>query len=645
MINIIRNEALINKNDLLEARLKEIPTEPGCYLFKDSQDNLLYVGKSKSLRSRVRSYFRTNNSHSPRIRLMIMQIADIQIIITDSDSEALVLESNLIKNQQPYFNVLLKDDKKYPYLCITWSDEYPRLFITRMRNSKNLKDKFYGPYVDVSLLRQTLMLVKKLFPLRQRPRPLYANRACLNYSIGRCPGVCQKKISSEEYHKIVQRVSMIFQGRSEELTSLLYQQMRNYSENYDYESAAYVRDQIRGIDQLTQSQKMIIPGKTLSRDIIALASNDKLAAIQIFQMRSGKLVGRLAYTSEIGNKSSQEILQIVLEQHYSNVEPVEIPNEILVQYQLPKENLISVWLSDIKGRKVNISYPKRKEKLEIIDLVVKNANFELTRSVKAKEYQTIALEDLTQLLELSNIPRRIECYDISHIQGAHAVASQIVFIQGLPAKQHYRKYNIKSSSITPGHSDDFMSMAEIVRRRFRKWSLAKLEGVDISTLKQRSDDPLNIDGLNDWPDLIVIDGGKGQLNAVMEALRKLKLEEEITVCSLAKRNEEVFVPGSSEPLETEASQPALILLRKLRDEAHRFAVNFHRQKRSIAMKRSRLSEIPGLGVKRRKELLAHFRSVEAIQLATFEELVALNGFGKSTARQVWSYFHPEVDIN
>ncbi len=635
-----KSQSLINNRDILEQRLRDIPNVPGCYLMKDDQETILYVGKSKSLRNRVRSYFRDLEKHNPRIRLMIRQIYDFEIIITDSESEALVLESNLIKDNQPYFNILLKDDKKYPYLCITWGDQYPRIFITRRRRYRNELDKFYGPYVDVGLLRQTLVLVQKIFPLRQRPRPLYKERTCLNYSIGRCPGVCQEKISSAEYHKTIQKVSMIFQGRTQELCRILEQQMANHSDNQNYESAAYIRDQIKGIVQLTESQKMSVLDSSLSRDIIALSRTDKIASIQIFQMRSGKLIGRLGYTHTASNQKDEEILQIVIEQHYSRVDSPEIPIEILVQHQLPKQEIISDWLGELKGRNVKVINPKRKTKQQIISLVERNASFELCRTLKAKEEQMTALEDLAELLELSIVPKRVECFDISHIQGSDAVASQVVFIEGLAAKQHYRKYRIKSPSVIPGHSDDFMSMKEVIRRRFLKYSRIKLEGVDLNQFKEPSHNVLIKDGFSDWPNLIVLDGGKGQLNSAIQVLKELELDEDVVVCSLAKRNEELYVPGASDPIESDKSQPGMMLLRRLRDEAHRFAIKYHRNKRSKRMTKSQLSDIPGLGPKRRKELFNHFRSIDAIQLASKEELGLVPGMGMAIASNVWNYFHP-----
>ncbi|QNI58478.1 excinuclease UvrABC complex/ endonuclease subunit [Synechococcus sp. BIOS-U3-1] len=636
---------MLEQPDRLERRLKDIPTEPGCYLMRDAEDRLLYVGKSKSLRSRVRSYFRSRHDLSPRIRLMVRQIAEIEFIVTDSEAEALALESNLIKNQQPHFNVLLKDDKKYPYLCITWSEAYPRIFITRRRRFRSPLDRFYGPYVDVGLLRKTLFLVKRVFPLRQRPRPLHQDRTCLNYNIGRCPGVCQEQISSEDYHRTLRKVAMVFQGRSDELQKLLHQQMDRYAERLDFEAAAKVRDQLQGLDQLTADQKMSLPDASVSRDVIAMAADERLAAVQLFQMRAGKLVGRLGYMADACNQDPGQILQRVIEEHYSQVDAVEIPPELLVQHPLLQQPLLEEWLTEQRERRVQIHCPKQRQKADLIELVQRNADYELQRAKQGQEQQALATEDLAQLLELPSPPRRIEGYDISHIQGSDAVASQVVFIDGLPAKQHYRKYKIRSSSIRAGHSDDFMAMAEIMRRRFRRWSRAKAEGVDVGALRHRGGSALQTDGLNDWPDVVMIDGGKGQLSAVMEALRELDLQQDLNVCSLAKQREEIFLPGESQPLESEPDQLGVALLRRLRDEAHRFAVSFHRQQRGERMKRSRLSDIPGVGPKRVKDLLGHFHSIDAIQLAPVETLALAPGVGLALARDIHRFFHPDEDGN
>jgi excinuclease ABC subunit C len=449
--------------DRLKARLKELPAEPGCYLMRDGDDRILYIGKAKVLRQRVRSYFHNSPGHSPRISLMVRQVCDLEFIVTDSEDEALALESNLIKHHQPHFNVLLKDDKKYPYVCITWSESYPRIFITRQRRFRKPHDRFYGPYVDVGQLRRTLAMVKRVFPLRQRPQPLYRDRTCLNFDIGRCPGVCQEKISSEDYQQILRKVAMVFQGRNDELLSLLTGQMERYAERLDFEAAALVRDQLQGLESLSAEQKMSLGDSSISRDVLALAADRRVAAVQLFQMRAGKLVGRLGFTADALKTSSAVaqgaqhlgeeerlgdaspaalepelpqpketqppgpqaggdqpdrsqpevapaapeaalelaasgdplaeplaeqpaglqadaaslglILQRVIEEHYSQVDPVEIPPELLLQYPLPQQQLIEDWLSERRGRKVRLAVPQRQQKVEWIELVERNDGY------------------------------------------------------------------------------------------------------------------------------------------------------------------------------------------------------------------------------------------------------------------------------
>lgn len=616
---------LIKDPERLEKQLRDIPPVPGVYLMRDGQDNILYIGKSKKLRSRVRSYFRDHHHHTPRISLMVQQITEIEFIITDTEAEALALEANLVKQHQPHFNVLLKDDKKYPYLCITLSEDYPRIFITRKRRLGNPKDRYYGPYVDTRILRDTLHLVKRIFPLRQRPKPLFKDRPCLNYDIGRCPGVCQRLISPEDYRKIVQKVAMIFQGRSRELIDYLTEQMEEAAENLNFETAARIRDQIQGLKSLNADQKVSLPDDRVSQDAIALAANSKQACIQLFQIRAGQLVGRLGFTAEVppGLKLTEMglILQRVLEEHYQMVDAVEIPSEVLVQYELPDESILTDWLSDRKGKKVTILTPQRQLKAELIEMVERNAEYELERVQKLRDRNTAALEDLAEILDLPDLPHRIEGYDISHIQGSDAVASRVVFIDGLPAQQHYRHYQIKNPSVQSGHSDDFASLAEVIGRRFRDYATS-----------------------TDKPDLIMIDGGKGQLSAVVAVLQEMNLLEEIRVVSLAKQREEIFLPGETFPLETDPEQPGVQLLRRLRDEAHRFAVSFHRNKRSERMKRSHLDDIPGLGHHRQKLLLAHFRSLDYIRIATPEQLAEVSGIGSKLAQQIYNYFHPSSEI-
>ncbi|MDH6106714.1 excinuclease ABC subunit UvrC [Anabaenopsis tanganyikae CS-531] len=615
---------LIKEPERLSARLGEIPAEPGVYLMRDRSDRIIYIGKSRKLRSRVRSYFREGNHKSHRTATMVQQVTEIEFIVTDTEAEALALEANLIKQHQPYFNVLLKDDKKYPYICITWSEDYPRIFITRKRQLGNAQDKFYGPYTDTGLLREILSISKRIFALRQRRQPLFKDRPCLNYDLGRCPGVCQQLISPPEYRKTVEKVAMIFQGRTQELIDILTAQMQTAAEALNFELAARIRDQISGLKSLTADQKVSLPDDTVSRDALALATDKEHACIQLFQIRAGKLVGRLAFVAN-SHAEPGAILQRVLEEHYQPADAVEIPTEILVQHELPDGEILADILTQRKGRKVTISVPQRQTKAELIEMVQRNAEYELQRMQKLGDRNHEAMADLAAILNLPDLPHRMEGYDISHIQGSNAVGSQVVFIDGLPGKQHYRHYKIKNPTVTIGHSDDFASLAEVIHRRFRQYS---------------ADPQLPRVGNPDWPDLIMIDGGKGQLSAVVAVLREMNLLADLRVVSLAKQREEIFLPAESQPLETDAEQPGIQLLRRLRDEAHRFAVSFHRQQRSEQFKRSRLDEIPGLGHHRQKQLLGHFRSVDYIRQATLTQLAEVPGIGPRLAQEIYNYFHP-----
>jgi len=663
---------LVQNPECLERCLQEIPTEPGVYLMRDSSDRILYIGKSKKLRSRVRSYFRESQHLSERISRMVLQVVEIEFIVTDTEAEALALEANLVKQHQPYFNVLLKDDKKYPYVLITWSEAYPRILITRKRQLGKAKDKYYGPFVDAGALRSTLKLVKRLFPVRQRPRPLFKDRPCLNYDLGRCPGVCQQLITPEDYRQTFQKIAMVFQGRTKELIDLLTGNMEQAAEVLNFELAAHIRDQIAGLKSLHADQKVSLPDDTVSRDAIALAADDQHACIQLFQIRAGRLVGRLGFFAEIpvASSASQDrntegiagaILQRVLEEHYQTAEAVEIPAEILVQYPLPDGEILAAYLSGRRSRKVNILTPIRQAKAELIEMVERNANYELERTQRFANRNTQAMQDLANILDLPDLPRRIEGYDISHIQGSNAVASQVVFIDGTPAKQHYRHYKIKNPNVTIGHSDDFASLAEVIRRRFRKYGKG-MEGWGDGEMGRRGDKetrgwgdggsnkeipnsqfpiPNSQFPNNNLPDLVMIDGGKGQLSAVVAVLQELNLLEDLRVVSLAKQREEIFLPGESSSLATNPEQPGVQLLRRLRDEAHRFAVSFHRQQRSNKLRRSRLDEIPGLGLHRQKQLLAHFHSIDYIREASVKQLAEVSGIGPSLAQQIYNYFHPE----
>jgi excinuclease ABC subunit C len=421
------------------------------------------------------------------------------------------------------------------------------------------------------------------------------------------------------------RVAMVFQGRSSELVEAFTEKMEAAAENLEFEKAADLRDRIQVLKNLGSDQKVSLPDDTISRDAIALAYDDQHTCIQLFQIRAGRLVGRLAFVADSQSNTPEAILQRTLESHYQNCDPVEIPNEIHTQLELPEVEILQAWLSDRKGRKVAIATPQRQLKAELIEMVERNAQYELARIQKQSDRNLQGLEDLAELLNLDSLPHRIEGYDISHIQGSDAVASQVVFIDGIPAKQHYRHYKIRNPDIKSGHSDDFASLAEVIARRFKNHA------------NYQSPIP---NSEPDCPDVVMIDGGKGQLSSVMKIIDKLGLRDRLTVISLAKKREEIFLPEHSEPLVSgDPERAGVQLLRRLRDEAHRFAITFHRRKRSQRMQRSHLDQITGLGHHRQKVLLEKFHSVEYIRQATVEQIAETDGIGKKLAQHIYNHFH------
>lgn len=614
--------SLIEDTGRLAERIEALPTSPGVYLMRDEDSEILYIGKAKNLRNRVRSYFQAGHDHSPRIRVMVGKVHDFELILTDTEAEALVLEDNLIKTNRPKYNVLLKDDKQYPYLCITWSEEYPRVFVTRRRGALHPEDKYFGPYTDSDGLHKTLRFLKKIFPLRQRDTPVFKDRPCINFDIGRCLGLCQRLASPHEYRHIVRQVQMVLQGRTSELIAQLETQMEAAAEALNFEHAARLRDRVLGLQQLGEHQKITIPDSSVSRDAIALATDDKTVSIQLFQVRSGKLIGRLGFSSLNTGEEPGRILQRALEEQYREAAPEEIPLEVLTQHPLPEADILRAWLAEKKGRRIEIHTPQRQLKAELIELVARNAEAELQRLSRFSRRQEKALVNLADALELGAIPRRIECYDISHIQGTDTVASRVVFIDGSPARQHYRHYKIRDPRIQAGRPDDFASMAEVIGRRF-------------SRAHQEPD--------GDLPNLVVIDGGKGQLSAARAVMEDLDFEDVSTI-GLAKRLEEIFLPGRSESVRLEDDDPALHLLQRIRDEAHRFAITFHRDLRSKRMQRSSLDDIPGIGPAKQKLLLEKFRSVPVLEQASLMEIAEVRGIGPQLAQQVYRYFHGEPEL-
>ena len=585
----------------------DLPEKPGVYLLKDVQDNILYVGKAKSLKKRVKSYFKAE-LEDPKTRVLMRHFHHLEYMVTDTEKEALILESNLIKKHLPRYNIRLKDDKRYPYIQIT-SEEYPRLLITR-----NLRDDgsyYYGPFTDVTSVRSILKLLKPVFHLRDCKR---MDGPCLNYQIDLCPAPCSGNVNKEDYQKNVGRVKLFMEGRHEEVLELLRKEMEQAAENHDYEKASVIRDQLFSLDEVMEKQKMEF-NRSLDQDVISYAVDDEVVVVVVFRVRAGKIMGKEDFLVEgAQDNHPKEIIAAFIKQYYSGPRPV--PAEILLPIMIPDEKLVSRWLtdkiiqenSDNSSKKSSITLKVPEEGLEyrLLQMVTKNAKIITNHYKQAKG----ALLDLKNYLKIPRIPRRIEAFDVSNIGGKLAVASMVVFEDGKPKKSHYRKFKIKTHG-----PDDYAMMREVLTRRYEK---------------------LTVSG-GKTPDLILVDGGRGQLNIAKEVLDSLNIKT--GVIGLAKEFEQVFIPGVSIPIILPNNSSALHLLQSVRDEAHRFAVTYHRKLREKNMKRSPLDEIPGVGPKRKMNLLRHFGDLNAIKKASPEQIVKVTGINKNLARTIHDYFH------
>ena len=600
-------------NEKISRALAVLPDRPGVYLMRDDKGKIIYVGKAVVLKNRVRSYFRNLATHTPKVKAMVAKIDDIETIVTDNELEALILECNLIKEHRPRYNISLKDDKSYPYLKVTVQEQYPRIYVTR----RVLRDgaKYYGPYADAGALHATVKLVRELFPLRNC-RKMNPDRPCLQYHIKRCLAPCAGYISYEDYGKMIKAVLMLVEGRTNEVVKDLKQRMKEAAEDYNFEEAARLRDQLHAVDRLNEQQKAVTSGG--DQDAIALASDDTGTCLQIFFVRSGKLVGRDSYfLSAENNESKEEIITAFLKQYY--LDATFVPREILLPALPEKEELdiLTEWLSEKAKRKVELLKPQKGLKYELLKMVAENAAKNLAErlrkgqiSLKSEEQ---AAEDLRLALHLPQTLARMDCFDISHTQGSETVASMVVFRDGKPSKQDYRRYKIRS---TEGKPDDFKSMQEVVYRRYRD--------------------------LKDLPSLVIIDGGKGQLSSALEVIRGLGLHE-LPVIGLAKREEEIFVEGAHESILLSKDSDALKLIQRIRDEAHRFAITYHRKLRGKRNLVSILDHIEGIGPKRRQALWKHFGSLEAIKKAETEDLSAVAGMNKATAQKIYDFFRMDLE--
>jgi excinuclease ABC subunit C len=598
--------------------LRSLSTKPGVYLFKDAKEGVLYVGKAKALRSRVRSYFRREADLSAKNHELVRLIESVDTIVVGTEAEALILEANLIKEYRPRFNILMRDDKKYPYIKVTVKESFPRVYVTR--RVVNDGARYFGPYTSVGPMRQALEVVKRLHTVRScrynlpKDKP---DRPCLDYHIGRCKAPCVGLQSEADYRRMTDEILSILEGETEQLRADVEVQMREASAALDFERAARMRDVLTGLDTLAKEQR-VHRSQGGDLDIVGLARDGDLGAGVVLKVRSGLLLGRDAQRfAKIREESEEDLLSSLVSRHYlgaGDAALVDLPRQVLLPNDLEDRALLAEILTEGAGRQVVVTVPQRGEKLRLIELAEENARHVLEDRVAALAYAADRAEDalfsLQDELDLKVVPRLMVCFDISHLQGAETVGSAVVFENGEPRRAAYRHMRIKGN----WGNDDFASMEEVVRRYFRR--------------RRDEQKPL--------PDLAVIDGGKGQLSAATSALAALELED-VAVIALAKREEEVFVPGSSEPILLDRRNRALHLLQRIRDEAHRFALRYNRKLRSKRTIRSELGDIPGIGPQRQQVLLRRFGSVKGLRQATRDEIAHIPGFSEALASRILTY--------
>lgn len=592
--------------------LAVLPDKPGVYLMHDKDGKVIYVGKAVVLKNRVRSYFRNLASHTPKVRAMVAKIADIETIVTSSEVEALILECNLIKKYRPRYNIMLKDDKSYPYLKVTLNEEFPRLYVTR----RQMRDgaKYYGPYADAGAMHATVKLLRSMFPLRTC-RTMNAERPCLNYHIKRCLAPCAGLVSKEEYGNMIKSVCMVLDGRTAELERDLKRRMQEAADNYAFEEAARLRDQLQAVMRLNEQQKAVT-GQDSDMDIIGFAKDMTGICVQIFFVRKGKLLGRDNFFLQDDGESEQEVISAFVKQYYN--EASYIPREIALPV-LPdaeEQAVIEQWLAEKAQRKAELVRPQRGVKKDLLQLANDNAvkllEERLRKGQLSLKNDVQAAEELQQALGLPDPLERMDCFDISHTQGSETVASMVVFRNGSISKKDYRRYKIVSAE---GKPDDFKSMQEVVYRRYKDYE--------------------------DLPSLVVIDGGKGQLSSALEVIRGLGLHD-LPVIGLAKREEEIFKEGQSESILLDRDSAALHLIQRIRDEAHRFAITYHRKLRGKRNLVSVLDHVEGIGSKRRQELWKAFKTLDEMKAASVEELAAVESMNYAAAQKLYDFFRLEL---
>ena len=588
-------------------KVSHLPTTPGVYLWRDKYQRIIYVGKAINLRNRVRSYVQQDINRSVKVTAMMRRAWDVETIQTKTEMEALILEATLIKEHHPKYNIMLRDDKTYPYVKVTVQEEYPRLFMTRRLERDGAK--YFGPFTDVTAVHHVLRILRSYYPLRTC-KSMKVERPCLQYHMHYCEGPCMNYVTVESYRKYIDDIVALFEGKQVQVIQEITSKMEQASEDLEFELAAKYRDDLLSIQKVQEKQRMVTQRGDM--DVLGMAIDGPMACIQLFFIRSGRLLGRENYFVQHEGDSPDLVMTEFIKQYYGG--STFIPKELLLPMDSVDRELFSEWFSSMKGQQVDVSVPQRGYKKDLIKMAEENAQNFLAERRRQWQY-TIdksggAVKKLAEVLDLPRLPERMECYDISHMQGAETVASMVVFEGGKPAKREYRRFKLET---VQGKPDDFASMAEIMERRYGNEK--------------------------DWPmpDLIIIDGGKGQLNAALPVIRAMGVTD-VPVISLAKRIEEVFVEGESESIILEHHTPELQLLQQIRDEAHRFAITYHRRLRGKRNLESVLDHIEGIGPKRRKALYKHFGNLDAMRVAELEELESVEGMNKKAALAVYEFF-------
>jgi excinuclease ABC subunit C len=612
-------------SDQIQPILEGIPSKPGCYLMKDARGQVIYVGKAVNLRNRVRSYFHASASHSRKVNEMLEHIADIEWIVVGSELEALILEMTLIKRHRPKYNVRLKDDKRYPYIKVHWSDPFPK--VTVIRRVRDDGSRYFGPYTSVWAVHQTLDVLRKIFPYLTCDRNITGEdlRACLYYDIKLCVAPCIGAIDKTAYRNMIDHLCRFLQGQTAPVVENLEEEMQRASADMDYERAAVIRDQLQAIEKVVEQQKVVSQEK-IDSDVIAFARDERDACVQIFFIRAGRLIGREYFVLEGTREADDvELVQSFVKQFYADA--AHIPQRVLLPTEIEESQIIEKWLNERKGgKKVRLVVPRRGTKKDLVRMATENAA-ETLASLRAqweadRSKHVEAVAELQAALKLPKPPNRVECYDISNIQGTAAAGSMVVFEQGTPNKRLYRKFTIKSVK----GQDDFASMEEVLDRRFRRWKIADEEAHKPGGKRDAS--------FGFLPDLLIVDGGKGQLSRAVKILEQYGLSNEISIAGLAKGNEELFLPDRPDPVILPRRSEALYLVQRIRDEAHRFALKHHQTQRRRSGLSSKLDHIAGIGPARRKALIRVFGDVERIRRAKVEELMQIPGISRGLAERV-----------